>query len=326
MLQRLLNDAETRVPPQYAGYVRTVKPAIIATGNAIDASWPYAVLAYNKGCEGWKMLEPYNPEQFFPIIAGLAMCFFGGSYLTLIAAIEAIRLSVWDRLSKSIRVLWKNYCIAQEANKKDDERDDDGDGIADVDQISNSELFTRKVYVFAKAIDPEQSSEALTAVWAGFLSVLATIRIKFAQFITLGCAMGDMAHANLGPKLLPLVTEALPTELKKWAPTLVRQLFSTLGVMAAMFLQTFVGGFHAAVRGAQIVISSGFDLAKKRGMIGADFDTDGQKAAAASVVLAAIGFLWQLRNGFAVPFPLNVLLLPATIVEWLLSVSLSIGL
>jgi hypothetical protein len=323
---RMLDDAAERAPPQYAGYIRAVKPAVVGAANFCDAAFPYVVMAYHFLCNVWKQLEPYNPEQFFPLIAGLAMCFFGGSYLTLIAAVEAVRLSVWDRLYAALQVLYKNYKLAQEANKKDNQRDDDNDGIADVDQVSNSELFTRKVYVLAQAINPEQTSDAVSAVWGGFLSVLATIRIKFAQFITLGVAMGDMARDAVGPKLLPFIHDALPPELKKWDQTIVRQIFATLGVMLAMFLQTVVGGFHAAVRGSQIATGSAFRLAKAHNLIDKDFDTQGQQASAVGLVLAAAGFLWQLRNGFAVPFPLNVLFLPATILEAFLSLSLTVGL
>lgn len=35
-------------------------------------------------------------------------------------------------------------------------------------------------------------------------------------------------------------------------------------------------------------------------------------------VIAGMGFLWQVRSGFSLPFPLNLLLLPFTICEWLL--------
>lgn len=322
----MCDEAANRLPPQYQKYMRQVTPIVVAIANFFDAIYPYLVQAYGFARAAWEKLQPYNPQQFFPVIAGLAMCFFGGSYLVLIAAAEAIRLSVWERLSTAVKILYKNYCIAWEANRKDNERDDDNDGVADVDQISSQQLFTRKVYLIAKSVDPEQTAEAVSALWTGFLSVLATIRIKFAQFITLGCAMGDMARDSFGPKLEPLVRDALPNELKKWAPTLVRQIFSTLGVMIALFLQQVVGGFHSAVRGSQLATVNAIRLAKAHGYLAQDFDEHSQKAGAVAMVLTFFGFFWQLRNGFGVPFPLNIVFLPATILEWFLSVSLTVGL
>lgn len=325
-IARMCDEAATKVPPQYAGYVRSVKPVVVGVADFIDAAWPYVMRLYDLCVQLWIMLEPYNPQQFFPVIAGLAMVFFGGSYLTIIAAAEAVRLSVWERLSTSVRVLHKNYLLAKEANAKDNSVDADGNGVADVDEISNKELFTRKVYLVAKSIDPQQTSDAVSALWAGFLTIIATIKIKFAQYITLGCAMGDMVRQTLGPKIEPLVNDALPVELKKWAPTIVRQIFATLGVFLALFLQQIVGGFHASCRGAQLATGNLIVLAKKYGYLAPDFDEGSQSAAAAAMVLAAFGFIWQLRNGFAVPFPLNILFLPATLVEGFLSLSVTIGL
>ena len=40
-------------------------------------------------------LKPYHPELLAPALMGFIMCFFGGSYMTLIAAFEAYRQSGW---------------------------------------------------------------------------------------------------------------------------------------------------------------------------------------------------------------------------------------
>ena len=39
--------------------------------------------------------------------------------------------------------------------------------------------------------------------------------------------------------------------------------------------------------------------------------------------LAAFGFLFQIFNGFALPFPLNIVFLPLTIIEWFLRFQIS---
>ena len=39
--------------------------------------------------------------------------------------------------------------------------------------------------------------------------------------------------------------------------------------------------------------------------------------------LAALGFGFQIFNGFALPFPLNLVFLPLTIVEWFLRIQIS---
>ena len=72
------------------------------------------------------------------------MCFFGGAYLLLIAAIEAWRASSWDQNKKDLQILWSDMLKVREAHKKDNTEDIDGDGIADVDQLDATKLFMRR--------------------------------------------------------------------------------------------------------------------------------------------------------------------------------------
>jgi len=326
MVATMMDEAASRVPPQYAGMVRKLKPAVVGAAGIVDKAWPYVLQAYEFIVHLWIAAQPYNPQQFFPIFFGLPLCFFGGSYLTLIAAAEALRLTAWDRIQQSLQVLYNNYCVAREASKKDDAADVDGDGVVDVKQIDKKELLTRKLYIVAKSVNPDQTSDAIGAIWTGFLSVLATIRIKFAQFITLGCSIADMARHSLGPKLEPLINDALPNDLKKWAPQATRAIFNVAGVFLAFFLQRIIGGFHSAIRGGHLAVTNAITLAKKKGYIDPSFDEKSQKASLIGLGLAMMGFFWQLSNGFSVPFPLNLLLLPCSLLEWFLQVSLTIGL
>ena len=41
--------------------------------------------------------------------------------------------------------------------------------------------------------------------------------------------------------------------------------------------------------------------------------------------LAALGVAWQLATAFSLPFPLNLLLLPLTVVEWFLRWQVTFG-
>ena len=65
-------------------------------------------------------------------------------------------------------------CVPIEQKAAFDEVDNDGDGIADVKQISSKELVQRKIGVIAKAIDPELVADAVTAINAGLMAVVAT--------------------------------------------------------------------------------------------------------------------------------------------------------
>ena len=63
------------------------------------------------------------------------MCFFGGSFLTLIAAVEAYRMCGYDSTIKCINVILDDLKKVAAENKKDDKEDKDGDGIADTLQV-----------------------------------------------------------------------------------------------------------------------------------------------------------------------------------------------
>lgn len=316
LIQGFIEEAGNRLP-QYKKQIDAVGPVLVKIADAVDASYPYCVQGYKKGVQLWELAQPYNPQRFFPLLLGFSMCFFGGSFVTLIAAVEAVRLSVWERLWAGLQVLYKNYTIAEEQSKKDDEVDADGNGVADVLEISDRELLTRKLYVFARSVDPQQVSDASLSIWSAVLAVIATLRVHFAQAITLGTSLGEMAQNHLAPVTQPLLQQALPQELQKWVPVANGFLFKFTGVIAAWFLSRIISGFHAAVRGASLLVTHALILAKEHGVD--TFDPQSTKATALSMFVAFLGFYWQLSNGFSIPFPLNFLLLPLTFSEWLLS-------
>lgn len=53
---------------------------------------PSIYAAYGKLVELKKQLEPYHLHVLFPSVVGLILCFFGGSFMTLISAVEAYRM------------------------------------------------------------------------------------------------------------------------------------------------------------------------------------------------------------------------------------------
>eukprot|EP00760_Papus_ankaliazontas_P035334 PhM_4_TR7747/c0_g1_i1/m.49918 len=307
-------EAIKRVPPAVGNIIKMATPHVITAVDLADKASPYINKAYDIGCDVYKKLEPYHPEQWVPMIVGLVMCFFGGSYLMLIAAFEAFRLSGYSRVKKATDILYMNAQAALKASREDDKVDADNDGVADVLQISNSELLTRKCMVVLKAVEPEKVSEALTGLWAGFLAVVATLRVNFAQAVTLGAAIGETLEKKAGPTVTKTVEDALPEEFKKWSPTVVDYVFKAFGVSIAWFLQRVISAFHSAMRGGQMFASCLATYLKTH----RDIDLSANVVNGLALAASVMGFLWQLNHGFSVPFPLNLLLLPVTIAEWIL--------
>ena len=311
LIRGLIVQAENRLP-QFKPQIELIAPYVEKAADAIDAVFPYAVAAYGTATHYWELAQPYKPQRFLPLILGVVMCFFGGSYLMLIAAVEAVRLSVWQKLWVSVQLLWKNYKIAEAASRKDDEADADGNGVADVKEISDQQLLTRKLFLFARTVNPEEVQSAISMLWAGFISVVATLRVRFAQAITLGSSLGEMAQSHFGDKTLPMVEKAIPTELQKWTKVVHGAIYSVFGVIFAWFFHRIIAGFHCAVRGANLFVTNAIILAKEHGFLEKDFSENSPRASAVAGLVAAMGFYWQLSNGFSVPFPLNVLLFPVS--------------
>lgn len=125
--------------------------------------------------------------------------------MTLIAAVEAYRMVGWESSYKCIVSLYEDFEALRVANEKDDATDADGDGTADVLQIAPQELMQRKVLLFLKTVDPKRFSDAITGLNAGFLAVIATLKLQFAKAITLGNAIGEVLEKPANKYVLPIV-------------------------------------------------------------------------------------------------------------------------
>jgi len=121
--------AADKAPPCCAKILKALAPF----AGMIQAFWIAAWPILHK--LGGLLYKLYNlvPTDLFNAALGFVLCFAGGLYPTLFAAIEAARLCGWDRTQKAIDSLWAQASLLDDANKKDDKVDDDGDGIADVD-------------------------------------------------------------------------------------------------------------------------------------------------------------------------------------------------
>jgi hypothetical protein len=69
--------------------------------------------------ELWVVLKPYRPELLFPSFAGLVMCFFGGSFVTTIAAAEAYRLVGYESTRECLKSLIEDFKQVLQAAERD---------------------------------------------------------------------------------------------------------------------------------------------------------------------------------------------------------------
>ena len=143
------------------------------------------------------------PTSALSALYGLALCFFGGIFANTIAAYEAFRQTGWDKTKTCLHDLKKAADELYLANLEDDARDEDGDGIADVEQIAPQLLFSRKLEVVMRTVDPTVLQQAGVGLYHGLLGVLASLKFKFARSVSLGLSVGNMLKRPLSVFLAP---------------------------------------------------------------------------------------------------------------------------
>ena len=312
-----INALSVKMAGAIRPYLDKAAPALVMVTTAFGIAEPYVVALWAYLQYVWEKLQPYHPEELFPALAGFVLVFFGGNFFTLCAAVEAYRLVGFEDTKRAIGKLVASYKVARAASAKDDELDEDGDGIADVKQIGKKELVVRKLGVVAKAVDPELVADALTAINTGLMAVVATLRVKFAQCVTLGVTVGGIAHNIVSTHFEPVLLELTPPDYKKWVAPTVRHGCKLAGVTLAWSLQMTISAFHSSSRGAQLFARGTLSYLVRRGYLKSSaVDETGKFFNLCIVAFGLVGFWSQFWSGFSLPFPLNILLLPVRFAEW----------
>lgn len=244
-----INAFAEKAPEKVRPYVLKAAPYAGKAALAIEKAIPIIQKLIEKGKELWVKLEPHKPQLLLPALIGFILCFFGGSFLTLIAAVEAYRMVGYETTLQCLKDLYDDFNKFLAANKEDDSRDDNNDGIPDAQQVSPQQLITRKTMLFLKTVDPKRISSALTGINAGFLAVCATLKLQFAKAITLGSAIGSILQKPAHKYVIPLLKDALPEDFKKWAEPVVDYAISSFAISLAWFIQRVLSAFHSALRG-----------------------------------------------------------------------------
>ena len=310
--------SSVKVPEAFKPYLAKVAPVVrTAVKYTNEVIAPKAVELYQKGCVFYDAnLKKYGLESLLPALFGLIICFYGGTFVTLIAAGEAYRMAGWRPTYDACGVLYANANKAIAAAKK---KKGDGDDDAALGTEKGKALARQRIAVALGEVDPDHVSDAFRAISVGFLAVLAALRVQFAKAITLGTAIGDATMRPASKYIEPLVREALPEELVKWSHTIVRFSVKLIAVTIAWMLSRVITAVHSAIRGGLLFSRSLLTYVNDRGYYKIPNLDDTILDEAIGGVLACIGVYTQLNNGFALPFPLNFVLMPLTIVEYTLA-------
>ncbi|KNC50831.1 inframe stop codon [Thecamonas trahens ATCC 50062] len=319
--EEVMEIAEDSAPPFLLPYIAKVAPALAVLGTIIDVVGPHVENVAAAAVAFWAAIQPYHPEEFAVAGLGFIVCFFGSSFMVSIAAVEAFRLCGWETTRDCILSLYEDYKIVREAYRKDSLLDENNDGIADVDQITKKELASRKVRVILRACNPVKIQHAIAGINAGVIAVVATLKIHFAEAITLGTSIASTLVRASNKTLKPSLQRIVEPEYHKWIDPVIQYACQTIGISIAYTLHRIIATFHAAVKGGFLFTKGVLHYAERRGFAAASKVEEGSPAfTGMALAVAALGFYFQASSWFGgLPFPINILLLPFTIVEYILT-------
>jgi hypothetical protein len=233
---------------------------------------------------------------------------------------EAFRLCGWERTQGAIEDIYEESVNILKQLKIDDEKDEDGDGVKDVDQLSAQGLLMRKTQVVMTKCDPEKLDVAMGGFYTSWLAVVATLKIQFAQTITMALSISYYLNIPAKRFIEPAMRVVVPTDYHKWVPVTLGWACKSVAMSIAWYIQRVVSAFTSAIRGGLMCVRHLMKFANKQGITLGGFipenDEDTYLDEVAGWSMAAIGFYFQYTLGFAVPFPLNILLAPLGILEW----------
>lgn len=319
--------------PQCAGCLRSFNPFFAMMLQFLVCAVQLYAKLYTHAYSIYKQL----PADQIQMIVGLVLCFFGGTYVALIAAVEAFRTMGGEQLWEDLDCIWDHILVIWERHKLDDGRDDDNDGIADVDQIPASELWKRKLRLALVAVDePTVLQSAIGSLWSACLGVLATLKLQFAQTVGYALAISEMVGYPMCRLFGPALGWMLGSELKHWVETIITTAVMVVCVLLVWWMQKVRAAFYSGIRGGRVFADALIDLLEQRKLLSrvpaslVSFNEEGKYDADESHLdeiiaypLAMLGFGFQVSSFFMLPFPLDWVLWPVSMVETFLELQIS---
>lgn len=296
-----------------------VKPAI----KYLQIAIPFAIYFTQQANKVYKRLAGDEVQ----LITGLILCFFGGVYPTLFAAIEAARHGGAHLVKSSLKALGEEALVIIEESKKDDEKDDDGDGKADIDQIIPKEYIMRKAQLVVTKINPQKVDTAIANLYTVWLSVAATLSIQFARTIALSLTIAKFGNNLADQHLQKHVLAVTPPEYHKWVPVIQGWVIKSWSMSIAWTMQTIISAATSALTGGLLAARALISILSRKGVSLNGFiptnHEDTSKDEIMSYALAGVGFYFQFKYGFSLPFPFNFLFFPLGWAEYYIKWSIT---
>ena len=165
----MISTQAGKVDPRISGCLEFTKPFTTKFIQLMCCCAPFYLWVYK-----WMyFVYTWLPKQAALAVIGVALCFFGGTYVASIAAIEAFRQFGFSKVQEDLTIVAADFSKVKEANAEDEEASKDKDGEFDAN---------RKVFIFMGAVkNPDRLQNAIGSLWAAYIAVLATLKLEFAR-------------------------------------------------------------------------------------------------------------------------------------------------
>lgn len=261
------------------------------------------------------------PPGALTVLAGLVLCFFGGTFCVTIAAYEAFMLCGFDTTKHAFLELYEQFTIVKKAFQEEAKKSEQNKGKGEFSNLSPSEQVIAKSKIFLVSCkDPEKLSEALGGIICGFAGVLATLKSQFARVITLGASIGNTAYGTANKYCRPALEKAMPEAYHKWITVILSYTCKAIAVTLAWAMQKVISAVQSALRGGNMVVDGGIQLLQHYKVLPEKYDRDSTwNDEIVCYGLFFFGFYSQMHSMFTLHFPFSVLLFPFTMFEnWLI--------
>ena len=259
-------------------------PAFEAFSNFIDVAGPYAYQAWECGKRAYASV----PIEMLTALLGLVLCFFGGSFVTTIAAAEAFRLCGGSRTMRHIRAVRRDYAHFMRKHREVRRNNPNV-------QIKAHDLV---LLALRSVRDPYRLNSGVSGLYTAALAVLTTLRLQFARTITLGASIGEVVNRPVARYLAPAVEHFVEADLKKWVPVFLEWVCRFVGVTLAFYAQRVLAAVQSSLRGGLMCGRHALAALRDQERIPRTKHDDNLDTLA-GYTLAGLGLSFQLYWGYA---------------------------
>jgi hypothetical protein len=177
------------------------------------------------------------PQNALLFVYGSIFCFFGGTFPTLFAAVQAAEHGGRQLLLDSLNDLSEEALVIINESKKDDDVDANKDGKKDTEALSQSEFLAHKTKLVLKKMNPEKIDRAISSMYSVWLSVAAVLSIQFARTIAMALSISDFLKKPIDRFLTPALNVAIPKDYEKWVPVVMSWIVKAIAMSIAWKIQ-----------------------------------------------------------------------------------------